>query len=115
MTSITRNSSRSKQPHSTITRSSQRSRRFEGACHYALACVTNAGTGDCGCCDGGWVQMEKRSLKGTGFPDTDRELLQNAFDQEFAVELEEIKKRRKYDSIALWDCCRQVELTRRRV
>jgi hypothetical protein len=42
--------------------------------------------------------MEKRALKGTGFPDTDRELLQNAFDQEFAVELEEIKKRRKYEA-----------------
>ena len=39
--------------------------------------------------------MEKRGLKTTGFPDTDREMLQRAFDEEFKNDLEEMKARRR--------------------
>lgn len=43
--------------------------------------------------------MDKRSLKSTGFPDTDREILQKAFNQEFMSKLEEerakLKERKK--------------------
>lgn len=39
-------------------------------------------------------QMEKRGLKTTGFPDTDRELLQKAFDEEFKSDLEIARARR---------------------
>ena len=35
------------------------------------------------------LQMEKRSLKSTGFPDTDREILQKAFNQEFMAKLDQ--------------------------
>lgn len=39
--------------------------------------------------------MEKRSLKTTGFPDTDREILQRAFDEEFKRDLEKAKAQRR--------------------
>lgn len=39
--------------------------------------------------------MEKRGLKTTGFPDTDREMLQKAFDEEFKNDLEEMKARKR--------------------
>ena len=43
--------------------------------------------------------MEKRNLKSTGFPDTDREILQRAFNEEFALKLDEerakLKERRR--------------------
>jgi len=35
-----------------------------------------------------YYEMEKRNLKTTGFPDTDREVLQKAFDEEFKQDLE---------------------------
>lgn len=39
--------------------------------------------------------MEKRNLKNTGFPDTDRETLQKAFDEEFKLDLENARAVRK--------------------
>lgn len=39
--------------------------------------------------------MEHRGLKSTGFPDTDREILQRAFDEEFAAGLEEARAKRR--------------------
>lgn len=39
--------------------------------------------------------MEKRHLKTTGFPDTDRDILQKAFDEEFKRDLEDAKARRR--------------------
>jgi hypothetical protein len=42
-----------------------------------------------------YYEMEKRNLKTTGFPDTDREILQRAFDEEFKADLEEAKARRR--------------------
>lgn len=39
--------------------------------------------------------MEKRSLKSTGFPDTDKEILQRAFDEEFKSGLEEARARKR--------------------
>ena len=33
--------------------------------------------------------MEKRNLKSTGFPDTDREILQRAFNEEFSLKIDE--------------------------
>ena len=43
--------------------------------------------------------MDKRNLKSTGFPDTDREILQRAFNDEFALKLDEerakLKERRR--------------------
>ena len=39
--------------------------------------------------------MEKRNLKNTGFPDTDRETLQKAFDEEFKADLENARAVRK--------------------
>lgn len=40
-------------------------------------------------------QMEHRGLKTTGFPDTDREILQKAFDEEFKNSLEEARAKRR--------------------
>eukprot|EP01038_Epipyxis_sp_PR26KG_P005658 gene5658-7814_t len=42
-----------------------------------------------------YYEMEKRQLKTTGFPDTDRENLQKAFDEEFKVEIEEMRARKR--------------------
>jgi hypothetical protein len=39
--------------------------------------------------------LEKRGLKTTGFPDTDRDLLQRAYDEEFRNDLEEMKARKR--------------------
>ena len=39
--------------------------------------------------------MDKRGIKTTGFPDTDREILQRAYDDEFKNEIEEMKAKRK--------------------
>lgn len=39
--------------------------------------------------------MEKRGLKTTGFPDTDRDLLQRAYEEEFRNDLEEMKARKR--------------------
>jgi hypothetical protein len=41
--------------------------------------------------------MEKRNLKSTGFPDTDREILQKAFNQEFISKLDEERAKLKED------------------
>ena len=41
-----------------------------------------------------YFEMEKRGLKTTGFPDTDRDILQKAFDQEFEQDLEQVRRRR---------------------
>jgi hypothetical protein len=42
-----------------------------------------------------FYELEKRNIKSTGFPDTDKDLLQKAFDEEFAADLEAEKVRRK--------------------
>ncbi len=43
-----------------------------------------------------WIlKMEKRSLKSTGFPEIDKDVLQKAFDEEFKRDLEEIKAKRR--------------------
>lgn len=42
-----------------------------------------------------YYEMEKRSLKSTGFPDTDREILQKAFDAEFLADLEDARAKRR--------------------
>jgi hypothetical protein len=39
--------------------------------------------------------MDKRGLKTTGFPDTDREILQRAFDDEFKQDMENARARRR--------------------
>lgn len=39
--------------------------------------------------------MDKRNLKTTGFPDTDREILQKVFDEEFKNDLEHMKAQRR--------------------
>ena len=41
-----------------------------------------------------YYEMEKRQLKSTGFPDTDRVILQAAFDEEFKNDLENARLRR---------------------
>jgi len=40
-------------------------------------------------------EMEKRGMKSTGFQDTDIEMLQKAFDEEFRANLEEIRAKRR--------------------
>ena len=40
-------------------------------------------------------EMEKRGMKSTGFPDTDVDLLQKGFDEEFMRDLEEIRAKRR--------------------
>lgn len=59
-----------------------------------------------------YYEMDKRGLKTTGFPDTDREILQRAFDEEFKNDLEEMKakKREKQRKAA-----QQLGLQRRRM
>lgn len=42
-----------------------------------------------------YYELEKRGLKSTGFPDTDREMLQKAFDEEFKNDLEEMRAKRR--------------------
>ena len=42
-----------------------------------------------------YYELEKRNIKSTGFPDTDREILQKAFDEEFKADLEDARIRRK--------------------
>eukprot|EP01036_Dinobryon_divergens_P028081 gene28081-36970_t len=42
-----------------------------------------------------FYELEKRGLKSTGFQDTDREMLQKAFDQEFKNDLEEMRAKRR--------------------
>ena len=42
-----------------------------------------------------FYEMEKRGLKSTGFPDTDIEMLQNAFNEEFTRDLEAIRAQRR--------------------
>lgn len=42
-----------------------------------------------------YYEMEKRGIKTTGFPDTDRERLQAAFDEDFKKDLEHEKARRR--------------------
>ena len=42
-----------------------------------------------------FYELDKRAIKSTGFPDTDREILQKTFDEEFKADLEEAKIRRK--------------------
>lgn len=56
--------------------------------------------------------MDKRGLKSTGFPDTDREILQKAFDEEFKTGLEDAraKKREKQRKAA-----QQLGLQKRRM
>lgn len=41
------------------------------------------------------LQLDKRNLKTTGFPDTDRDLLQRVFNEEFQNELEDLRAKRK--------------------
>lgn len=40
-------------------------------------------------------ELEKRAIKPTGFPDTDKDILQKEFDKEFIANLEEAKAKRK--------------------
>lgn len=42
-----------------------------------------------------YYELDKRNLKTTGFPDTDREILQKAFDEEFKNDLENMRARRR--------------------
>jgi Ran GTPase-activating protein (RanGAP) involved in mRNA processing and transport len=56
--------------------------------------------------------MEQRSMKTTGFPDTDREMLQREFDKEFHSALEEARARRREGRQR---AARQRDLQRRRV
>lgn len=42
-----------------------------------------------------FYEMEKRGLKSTGFPDTDIEMLQNAFNEEFTRDMEAIRAQRR--------------------
>ena len=42
-----------------------------------------------------YYELEKRNIKSTGFPDTDREILQKAFDEEFKADLEDARIRRR--------------------
>lgn len=42
-----------------------------------------------------FYELEKRNIKSTGFPDTDRDLLQKAFDEEFKADLEDARIRRR--------------------
>jgi hypothetical protein len=56
--------------------------------------------------------MDKRGLKTTGFPDTDREILQKAFDEEFKQDLENARARRREGKRR---AARQAGLQRRRL
>lgn len=56
--------------------------------------------------------MDKRSIKTTGFPDTDREILQRAFDEEFKQDLENARARRREGKKR---AARQAGLQRRRM
>ena len=38
-----------------------------------------------------YYELEKRGLKSTGFPDSDREILQRQFDTEFKADLEDMR------------------------
>lgn len=42
-----------------------------------------------------FYELEKRNIKSTGFPDTDKDLLQKAFDAEFEADREDARARRK--------------------
>lgn len=42
-----------------------------------------------------YYELEKRNIKSTGFPDTDRDLLQKLFDTEFKADLEDMKIKRR--------------------
>lgn len=42
-----------------------------------------------------FYELEKRNIKSTGFPDTDKDLLQKAFDSEFEADREDARIRRK--------------------
>jgi len=42
-----------------------------------------------------YYELEKRNIKSTGFPDTDRDLLQKLFDSEFKADLEDMKIKRR--------------------
>lgn len=42
-----------------------------------------------------YYELDKRGLKSTGFPDTDKEMLQRAFDAEFKNDLEDMRAKRK--------------------
>lgn len=42
-----------------------------------------------------YYELEKRNIKSTGFPDTDREMLQKVFDEEFKADLEDARIRRR--------------------
>lgn len=58
------------------------------------------------------MQLDKRGLKTTGFPDTDREILQKAFDEEFKQDLENARARRREGKRR---AARQAGLQRRRL
>jgi len=59
-----------------------------------------------------FYELEKRGLKSTGFQDTDREMLQKAFDQEFKNDLEEMRAKRREK---LRKAAQQAGLQRRRL
>ena len=42
-----------------------------------------------------YYELEKRNIKSTGFPDSDRDILQRSFDAEFKASLEELKIKRR--------------------
>jgi hypothetical protein len=42
-----------------------------------------------------YYEMDKRNMKTTGFPDTDKEMLQRVFDAEFKNDLEEMRAKRR--------------------
>eukprot|EP01041_Mallomonas_annulata_P000738 gene738-1416_t len=59
-----------------------------------------------------YAEMEQRNLKTTGFPDTDREMLQREFDKEFNKALDDARARRREGRQR---AARQRDLQRRRV
>lgn len=59
-----------------------------------------------------YFEMDKRGLKTTGFPDTDREILQKAFDEEFKQDMENARARRREGRRR---AARQAGLQRRRM
>jgi hypothetical protein len=42
-----------------------------------------------------YIEMDRRALKSSGFIDTDKEMLQRAFEEEFQRDLEDLKAKRR--------------------
>ncbi|KAJ1436127.1 leucine rich repeat protein [Ochromonadaceae sp. CCMP2298] len=59
-----------------------------------------------------YYELDKRNMKTTGFPDTDKEMLQRVFDEEFKNDLEDMRARRREKQLK---AAQQMGLQKRRM